>query len=158
VVTMQETFGGIRVVKSFGREEHQMKSFERSNRIQFGNAMRIVRSIQATGPLVESIAAIGVGFALFYVYSANLPAPKLFGLICGIFLLYDPIKTLSRLHVTMQRSVQATEEIFRVLDSTPTIQDRSHALVLPRSRGLIEFDHITFRYAGAVADAVRDLT
>ena len=50
VVTMQETFGGIRVVKSFGREEHQKKSFERSNRIQFDNAMRIVRSMQAIGP------------------------------------------------------------------------------------------------------------
>jgi subfamily B ATP-binding cassette protein MsbA len=158
VVTMQETFGGIRVVKSFGREDHQIKSFERSNRIQFNNAMRIVRSIQATGPMVESIAAIGVGLALFYVYAASLPAPKFFGLICGIFLLYDPIKTLSRLHVTMQRSVQATEEIFRILDSTPTIQDRPGALVLPRSRGLIEFDRVTFRYAGGVADAVRDLS
>ena len=157
VVTMQETFGGIRVVKSFGREEHQIKSFERSNRIQFNNAMRIVRSIQATGPMVESIAAIGVGLALFYVYAAGLPAPKFFGLICGIFLLYDPIKTLSRLHVTMQRSVQATEEIFRILDSTPTIQDRPDAVLLPSARGLIEFDNVTFRYAGGVTDAVRNL-
>ena len=53
VVTMQETFAGIRVVKSFAREEHQEKSFRRSNRIQFDNAMRIVRSMEAIGPLVE---------------------------------------------------------------------------------------------------------
>ncbi|MGH8095170.1 MAG: ABC transporter ATP-binding protein [Chthoniobacterales bacterium] len=157
VVTMQETFGGIRVVKSFGREEHQKKSFERSNRIQFDNAMRIVRSMQAIGPLVEIIAAIGIGMALFYVYLANLPAAKFFGLISGIFILYDPIKTLSRIHINLQRSVQATVEIFRVLDSTPTIVDRPNAIVLPQSRGLIEFDDVSFRYAGGVTDAVNGI-
>ncbi len=155
VVTMQESFGGIRVVKSFGREEHQRKSFERSNRIQFNNAMRIVRSIQATGPMVESIGAIGVGLALFYVYMANLPAGKFMGLMSGIFLLYDPIKTLSRIHVTMQRSIEATVEIFRILDSKPTVQDNPKALTLSRVNGLIEFDDVTFRYAGGVSDAVQ---
>jgi subfamily B ATP-binding cassette protein MsbA len=155
VVTMQESFGGIRVVKSFGREEHQKKSFERSNRIQFNNAMRIVRSIQATGPMVESIGAVGVGLALFYVYMANLPAGKFMGLMSGIFLLYDPIKTLSRIHVTMQRSIEATVEIFGILDSKPTVQDKPKALVLPRVRGLIEFDNLTFRYTGGVSDAVQ---
>ncbi len=154
VVTMQETFGGIRVVKSFGREDHQRKSFERSNRIQFANAMRIVRSMQAIGPLVEIIAAIGVGMALFYVYFESLPAAKFIALISGIFILYDPIKTLSRIHVTLQRSVQATVEIFKILDSTPTVLDRPDALVLPRSRGSIEFDGVTFRYAGGVTDAI----
>ncbi len=158
VVTMQETFGGIRVVKSFGREGHQQKSFERSNRIQFTNAMRIVRSMQAVGPLVETIAAIGVGLALFYVYLENLPAAKFIALISGIFLLYDPIKTLSRIHVTMQRSVQATVEIFRILDSKPTIRDVPTAVALPRVRGLIEFDNVNFRYAGGVSDAIHGLS
>ena len=59
-----------------------------------------VRSMQAIGPLVEIIAAIGVGLALFYVYVENLPAAKFIALITGIFILYDPIKTLSRIHVT----------------------------------------------------------
>ena len=57
VVTMQETFAGIRVVKSFAREDHQEKSFQHSNWLQFVNMMRIVRSTEMTGPLVETIAA-----------------------------------------------------------------------------------------------------
>lgn len=154
VVTMQETFGGIRVVKSFGREEHQKKAFERSNRIQFDNAMRIVRSTQAIGPLVEIIAAVGVGMALFYVYLENLPAAKFIALISGIFILYDPIKTLSRIHITLQRSIQATVGIFSMLDSTPTVLDRPDAVALPRSRGLIELDDVSFRYEGGITDAI----
>src|SRR5437762_5053645 len=64
VVTMQETFAGIRVIKSFGREAHQEKAFKHSNRLQFSQMMRIIRSTEAISPLVEIIAAIGVGMAL----------------------------------------------------------------------------------------------
>ena len=158
VVTMQETFAGIRVVKSFAREEHQEKSFRRSNRIQFDNLMRITRSTEAISPLVESIAAIGVGFALFYVYFAHLPAAKFMALIAGIFLLYDPIKTLSRMHIMMQRSIQATVEIFRILDSESTVMDAPDAVALPRSQGALELDHVSFRYVGGVEDALKDFS
>src|SRR6059036_2847447 len=87
VVTMQETFAGIRVVKSFARETHQEKAFKRSNQLQFSQMMRIIRAMEATGPLVEIIAAIGVGMALLYVYAANLSVGRFFGLISGIFIL-----------------------------------------------------------------------
>ena len=158
VVTMQETFAGIRVVKSFAREDHQEKSFRRSNRIQFDNMMRITRSTEAISPLVESIAAIGVGFALFYVYFAHLPAAKFMALIAGIFLLYDPIKTLSRMHIMMQRSIQATVEIFRILDSDSSVVDAPDAVALPHSQGALELDHVTFRYVGGVEDALKDFS
>ncbi len=156
-VTMQETFGGIRVIKSFTREEHQEETFTQSTRQQFRNAMRMVRAQEATGPIVETIAAIGVGLALAYVYIARIPAPTFFGLMGGIFNLYDPIKTLSKLHIVMQRSIGATSKIFELLDSKPSVQDRPGAVDLANAKGLIEFDHVTFRYATGVADAVRDL-
>ncbi len=158
VVTMQETFAGIRVVKSFAREESQAKSFRRSNRIQFDNMMRITRSTEAISPLVESIAAIGVGFALLYVYFENLPAAKFMALIAGIFLLYEPIKTLSRMHVMMQRSIQATVEIFRILDSESTVEDEPEAIALTSSRGGLQLDHVTFRYTGGIDDALKDFS
>jgi subfamily B ATP-binding cassette protein MsbA len=44
VVTMQETFAGIRVVKSFAREEHQIKTFSRSTMLQFRHTMRMIKS------------------------------------------------------------------------------------------------------------------
>ena len=65
-----------------------------------------------SSPLVETIAAMGVALALLYVYLENLPAAKFIALIGGIFLLYEPIKTLSRMHITMQRSIASTINIF----------------------------------------------
>jgi subfamily B ATP-binding cassette protein MsbA len=157
VVTMQETFAGIRVIKSFGREEHQEKSFRRSNQLQFSNMMRMIKSMEAVGPLVETIAAAGVGLALLYVYTVNLSAGRFFGLISGIFVLYEPIKTLSRIHVVMQRSLQATTEVFRILDLEPTVKDAPNAIELPFSEGRLDFENVVFRYANTVTDAVKDL-
>ena len=158
VVTMQETFAGIRVIKSFAREAHQEKEFKRSNQTQFSQMMRIIRSLEATGPLVETIAAIGVGMALLYVYSANLSVGRFFGLISGIFILYDPIKTLSRIHLVMQRSMAATTSIFSLLDSQPTVRDAPDAIALSSSQGRIDFEDVTFRYANTVTDAISNLT
>jgi subfamily B ATP-binding cassette protein MsbA len=157
VVTMQETFAGIRVIKSFSREEHKEQSFRQSNQSQFGNVMRMIRAMEATGPLVETIAAAGIGIAFFYVYATNLTAGQFFGLISGIFLLYDPVKNLSKLHIVMQRSLQATTEVFRILDSTPSVEDAPNAAVLPVSQGCLEFEHVTFRYATGSSDAITDM-
>jgi subfamily B ATP-binding cassette protein MsbA len=158
VVTMQETFAGIRVIKSFAREAYQEKEFKRSNQMQFAQMMRIIRSIEAVSPLVEIIAAIGVGMALLYVYAANLSVGRFFGLISGIFILYDPIKTLSKIHIVMQRSVAATGAIFAILDSESTVQDTPDAIALTSSEGRIDFENVTFRYANTVRDAISNVT
>jgi subfamily B ATP-binding cassette protein MsbA len=158
VVTMQESFAGIRVIKSFAREAYQEKEFKRSNQMQFSQMMRIIRSLEAVGPLVETIAAVGVGIALLYVYAANLSVGRFFGLISGIFILYDPIKTLSRIHLVMQRSMAATTSIFSILDSPSTVEDVPNAIALSSSQGRIDFEDVTFRYANTVTDAVSNLT
>jgi subfamily B ATP-binding cassette protein MsbA len=157
VVTMQETFAGIRVIKSFAREAHQEKAFKRSNQLQFSQMMRIIRATEITGPLVETIAAIGVGLALLYVYVANLSVGRFFGLITGIFILYDPIKTLSKIQIVMQNSIAATSAIFSLLDSDPTVKDAPDAVALNSSHGRIDFENVTFRYANTNKDAIRNV-
>jgi subfamily B ATP-binding cassette protein MsbA len=157
-VTMQETFAGIRVVKSFAREEQQEKSFARSTLLQFRNMMRMVKATEATGPLIEVLAAIGVGWALLYVYATNLTAGRFFALLTGIFILYEPAKNLSKLRIIMQRSVAATEGIFALLDTPVAIQDAPNAKTLQSSEGRIDFDNVTFRYAGTSIDALSHVT
>jgi subfamily B ATP-binding cassette protein MsbA len=157
VMTMQETFAGIRVIKSFAREKHQQDSFVRSNQMLFDNMMRIIKAMEATGPIVELLAAFGVGLALLYIYFANLSAARFIALNAGIFLLYDPIKTLSRLHIVMQQSIQATTEVFAILDEDSTVKDAPEAKALTECNGFIEFDDVTFRYANATTNAVSNL-
>jgi ATP-binding cassette, subfamily B, bacterial MsbA len=158
VVIMQESFAGIRVIKAFAREAHQEKAFKRSNDSQFSFIMRVVRAMEAAGPMVETIAAVGIGLALLYVYAANLSAGRFFGLISGIFILYEPIKTLSKIHIVMQQSIAATTAIFDILDSEPTVGDAPNAMVLTSATGRIDFENVTFRYAGTTSNALTRMT
>src|SRR6266702_6100797 len=137
-VTMQESFAGIRVIKSFVREEQQEKLFRRGAQQSFSETMRMVKATEAVGPLVEIVASLMVGLALLYVYAANLSAGRFIGLISGIFIIYEPIKTLSKLHIVMQRSLGATTQIFSILDSTPAVQDAPNAVELVSSQGRID--------------------
>src|SRR5439155_3252945 len=148
---------GIRVIKSFAREEQQERIFRRGAQQSFSQTMRSVRATEAVGPLVEIIASIGVGLALFYVYATNLSAGRFFGLLSGIFIIYEPIKTLSKLHIVMQRSLGATTQIFSILDSKPAVEDAPNAIELVSSKGEIDFENVTFRYSTGVTDAVRDI-
>jgi subfamily B ATP-binding cassette protein MsbA len=126
--------------------------------MQFSQMMRIIRATEITGPLVETIAAVGVGLALLYVYAANLSVGRFFGLITGIFILYDPIKTLSKIQIVMQNSITATSAIFALLDSDPTVRDAPDAVKLTSTSGRIDFENVTFRYANTVTDAISNLT
>ena len=120
--------------------------------------MRIIRATEITGPLVETIAAVGVGLALLYVYVSNLSVGRFFGLITGIFILYDPIKTLSRIQIVMQNSIAATSAIFALLDSEPTVKDAPDAVALNSSQGRLDFENVTFCYANTNKDAISDVT
>jgi subfamily B ATP-binding cassette protein MsbA len=90
-----------------------------------------------------------VALALFYVYYSHLTMGSFMALLGGLFLLYDPIKNLSRIHVTIQNCVGAATSILELLATKPTIHDLSGARPLKDIQGHIVFEGIDFSY-GAI--------
>ncbi len=156
-VILTEALQGIRVVKSFSREDYEIDRFNAANRAQFRSAMRVRKSMAIVGPLVEVVAAVGAGMALLYVYFAGLPVARFMALLTGLFLLYDPIKILSRLHVLMQKCLSATINVFELMQEQPAVQDAPNAATLESVKGHIEFDSISFTYPRTTEPAVRDI-
>lgn len=156
-VILQETFSGIRVIKSFAREKLMVKMFGDATMRQFRNSVRVRKSTEISSPLVEVVAAVGVGMALFYVYAAGLTAAKFLALMAGIFLLYEPVKSLSRIHMQLQKCLSATTNIFELMRRPPAIVDRPGAVALAECRGEITFDSVAFSY-GPHAPALRGVS
>ena len=154
--TLQETFAGIRVIKSFAREDYQLALFEQSNRRQFETGIRVRKYTEIVGPLVEIVAALGVGMALVYMQYTGLKLSDFTAIIAGIFLLYNPLKQISRVHINIQKCRAASANVFALLALQPTVRDAPNAVELTDCRGDIRFDGLSFRYEAAHIAALKN--
>jgi subfamily B ATP-binding cassette protein MsbA len=132
-------------------------AFNRAVMNQFRNSMRVQKNTEITTPLVEVVAAFGVGLALFYVFYAGLTAAKFLALMAGIFLLYEPVKALSRIHLQLQRCLAATTNIFALMREPRAIEDAPDAIAITLCQGAIEFDRVNFAYGPDIA-ALEDVS
>jgi ATP-binding cassette, subfamily B, bacterial MsbA len=155
-VILQESFAGVRVIKSFAREDYQMDQFEKSSDIQCQNSMRVRRATDIVQPLIESVSACGVVLAILYVYYFNISFMKFVALCSGIFLLYNPLKSLSRIPMLMQKCLASTTNVFDLMALKPAVQDVPGATVLSGCRGRISFRDVSFAY-GPDATALQNV-
>ena len=155
-VILSEAFAGIKLVKSLAREKYETDQFEVAGERQFHNSLRVRKAVEIVGPTIEGVAAIGAGLALVYVYLAGMSVGSFVGLLVGIFMLYDPMKKLSKVHVNLQKCLASTSRIFNLMATVPTIQDAADAVELKQCRGEIEFRNVGFSYIKGVP-AVREL-
>ena len=156
-VILQETFAGVRVIKSFAREDYQTSQFAKSSDTQCRNSMRVRRSSDIVQPLIESVSALGVVLAMAYVYYYGISFAKFAALCAGIFLLYNPVKNLSRIPMLMQKCMVSANNIFDLMEMKPTILDLPSAMPLDRCEGLIELENVSFGY-GSEKLALRNAT
>jgi len=145
-VILQESFAGVRVIKSFAREDYQTGQFAKSSDTQCRNSMRVRKSIEIVQPLIESVSAFGVVLAILYVYFFDISVAKFVALCAGIFLLYNPIKSLSRIPLLMQKCMTSATAIFTLLATKATVMDAPDAETLSHCEGRISLQGVTFSY------------
>jgi ATP-binding cassette, subfamily B, bacterial MsbA len=156
MVILSEALAGIKVIKALGRENFEAKCFQRAGHAQFDNSIRVRKSIEIVGPMIEAVAAVGVGMALVYVYFAHIGAAKFLGLVTALFMLYEPTKKLSRVHVQLQKCLASTTRIFELMQMQPSVRNAPGAIPLTDCRGAITLKNVTFGYGNAAA-AVREI-
>jgi len=145
-VILQETFAGVRVIKSFAREDYQTAQFSKSSDTQCRNSMRVRRSSDIVQPLIESVSALGVVLAMVYVYYYGIGFAKFAALCAGIFLLYNPVKNLSRIPMLIQKCMVSANNIFELMETKTTIADLPTARPLEECKGSIELQNVSFGY------------
>jgi ATP-binding cassette, subfamily B, bacterial len=147
---LQETLSGVRVVRAFGQEHRHRSRFAELNDEHREANMRTVQLNAAYFPSVELLSAVATAAILLYGGNQVLDGDATIGVLASfVFYLqsfFDPIQSLSQLYTTYQAGMAALDKIFELLDEEPDIADRPGAIELPRVRGEIEFDDVTFSY------------
>jgi len=157
MVILQEAFAGVRVVKALAREKHTIDNFEDSGDVQFSVAIKVRRNIEIVGPIIEAVSAVGVMMALVYVGVRGISAGTFLALVSALFLMYDPVKKLSKIHLTLQKALVSTERIFELMNIEPHIKDAPDAVELGRARGELVFEKVTFSYRDDLPPAIEEI-
>ncbi|MBP6262730.1 MAG: lipid A export permease/ATP-binding protein MsbA [Nitrospira sp.] len=150
--TLQETLAGIRMVKSFGREDEEAKRFRQSNDAFIHTTMKAIQVSSLGASLMEVIGVLGVAGIIWYggylVIHDEMTPGAFFSFLAAMFMAYTPIRRLSGANNTVQQALAAAERVFDVLD-LPNEQDVSGGTTeLPAITRSLEFQQVAFRYEG----------
>ncbi len=151
LVHMQESFAGMRVVKAFGRERHNVARFGEINEANYEANLRTVRISAVYIPFVEWLAGLGVGIILYFggrgVFGAEISVGTVAAFIFYLNFIFQPIQQLSQFYDMLLAGTAALNKIFALLAVEPAVQQPRHPRALPAStEGRVEFDHVTFGY------------
>ena len=153
-----ETLSGIRVVRAFGQERRHIEHFAQLNDENRAANMRTVHLNAAYFPAVELLSALVTVEILVIggveAINGHASTGVVFGFIAALNNFFDPIQQLSQLYTTYQSGMAALDKIFGLLDEQPEIVDAPDATELPRIRGELRFDDVSFRYTRGAAPPV----
>jgi subfamily B ATP-binding cassette protein MsbA len=147
---MHESFTGNRVIKAYNLENTVIDQFRATTQKFISQAMRVIRSNEIPGQLMELFGALGI--ALVFLYVLHLPKDQRPGsedfiaFVGAIVLMYPPIKALTRMHNQIHQAKAASERVFELLATQNTIPEPAAPKMLHADKADIIFENVDFSF------------
>jgi len=154
---LNESISGIREVQSFTREPHENNRFtEKSDRVRFLGIRRgLTRGLMQT--IFTNIFPIATALIVWqggiHLHQGRISVGELTALFMYVGMLVGPLGALGMMYDELQATIVSAERVFEVLDSRPRVQVKPDAIALPRAKGQIEFQDVTFSYTHVEDDS-----
>ena len=149
---VQETLGGIRVVKAFGQEDREKERFTGKASETLRARIRLSFQEGGLGLMVGLVIAAGEAAVLFigvrHVQAGTLTLGDLLLVMGYLSQLYGPLQSISKKVGDLQGSLASAERTFALLDQTPEVIEKPSAIPLSRASGALSFQNVSFAYDG----------
>jgi ATP-binding cassette subfamily B protein len=146
----EENISGVRVVKSFARESHQLDRFQRSVTRVFDQSMVATRLEAKYNPILGFLPQLGLAAVLLIGGEAVIHSHLSLGQFTQFYLylnmLISPMRSLGVILGLAQRATASGARIFQVLDRDPRIVEHADAQPLPPGNGHVRLRGVTLRY------------
>lgn len=147
---MAETIQGVNIVKSFCREDYELKRFKNINHQYYKFNLKTIKRSLILSPLTEIVGVLGAIFILWLIGKEVISGRISFG-VFGMFLAFvmstiKPLKKLSNVHAINQQALAASERIYDILDSEPTVKNIAGAKEITDFKDSIKFKEVWFEY------------
>jgi subfamily B ATP-binding cassette protein MsbA len=147
---LHEQFAGISMIQAFTQEEAEARAFKSQSEDYFQTVMSNVRlqsiALGATGFLTALGPILVLWVGAHETWAGRLSVGTLMAFYGYLGMLYQPIQRLTELNLILANSLAAMDRIFEVFDTYPEVRERPGASALPRVRGEIAFEDVTFKY------------
>ncbi len=150
---VEESIGGIRVVKAFGMEKYERKRFKNITTDFMTHQVKALKVQALSFPVMEMVAGLGIAGILLYgglrVADGEATAGMLMAFIVSLLMLYDPVRRLSRANNEIQQGLAAAERIFDILDAPIDVKDPEEAEPINKFSTEINFKDVCLTYPNA---------
>ena len=147
---VQEVLTALRVVKAFGREDHEQERFVAQSSAGMGVRIRLAFAESAFALLCNVSTAIGTALVLYIgvrsVLAGHLTLGELLMVFTYLTQLYVPLTAISDRIISLQSYRASIQRAFELLDEVPEVAERPHARPLKRAAGAIELRGVAFAY------------
>jgi subfamily B ATP-binding cassette protein MsbA len=143
---VQESLGGALVVKAFQMERAEAARFNFFNKRVFKMSMRQSRARSINSPIMDFISSLGLVGVVVYAFLNDLPLSMLIAFAVAMAKMYKPAKTLSKIHMRIQKATPGAVRIFEILDTANTIADSDSAISVEGPVRSVEFKNVSFAY------------
>jgi len=155
---VDENINGVRVVKSFAAEDHEVHALARAaERLRWAYVKDADIRARFT-PLVQNLSQVGLAlmflFGGYLVIHDHLQVGTIITFSFWIVMLQMPFQMLGMLIMLGQRASASAQRIYEILDEQPTIVDRPGATDLAECRGDVRFDQVHFSYGEGLPDVL----
>src|SRR6185436_1653500 len=151
-VVAEEGLQGIRVVKSFGREEYETERYHNAMEKTFRASLRMSVYNSTFGALMMFLGFSTIAAIMWYggreVISGHLTLAMITGFLMYGISIAGSLGGLAGLYAQLRSAIGGVQRVFEILDTDPNIQDEPNAVVMPPAQGRIQFENISFTYDG----------
>jgi ATP-binding cassette, subfamily B, bacterial MsbA len=150
--TIEETLGGLRIIKAFNAESKARENFERQNNEFTRISNRIMRKRFLASPVSELLGVCVVVIILWYggniVLSGNgkLTSGALMGFVAIFYTVINPAKNFAQAFYNIQKGRASLERVNQILDARETIIEKADAVPVKEFKNAIEFSNVCFAY------------
>jgi len=147
---LHETITGNKIVKAFNMEKFEIKKFFQATLSYFKNTIKLAWIGSLSSPFMEFMGAMVGAFILVLgtmkITRGSLSPGNFGSFVMAIFMMYTPIKRLSRANNSIQQAVACYERIQEVMRTSPKIIEHPRAYSLPAVQGSVRFEKVSFSY------------
>jgi len=158
---LQENVLGVQVIRAFAREPYEIDRFNQANRVLFKARVAVIGEWAKIMPTSHLLVILGTILILFFggqmVIAGEMTIGEVVAFNSYLLMLATPAQQLTWIVNMAGEAIAGAQRTFEILDQQPEIQSPPGAIHLPQLSGRVEFDSVSFSYAGEKARALHEV-